>query len=323
MTKVLQWINEFGAKYNGILTIAGLAVPLVSWIVARAAGDQTWVSNHKAWFVWGGLSLGALILSFALLFFCRSTFLEEWLAERRRAKIKKISRGLKSLGELQSVQGLKYNQQTLAKEKVPVCIVDDRNAAVIRRELNQFGYKNISTRKDLPSDEELLKYAILILDVDGVGTKRNSNGLSFAMNFKSQHPLKQIIMVSGYFSDPRYEADVERAQGWLDGFFTRSDSYDANMKPLLSKCLDILMDPSAIWRIVQKALIHEQVANDGKVFIKLLEDEYVREVLFICRENAGELPHDWIQRLFARSKRVELLDVLRRYGLIWLQDEIA
>ena len=80
----------------------------------------------------------------------------QWWARCRREKIKTLSQKLISMSALQLHSKLSFEQLKLAKEKIPICIVDDRNDAVIKREISDFGYKNVVTRKDFPPDEELL-----------------------------------------------------------------------------------------------------------------------------------------------------------------------
>lgn len=315
MKNVVAWINDFGNKYSGILAIIGLVIPGVSWGVTSVAKWQ-WLAEHKEVLRLTGVVVGLCALLIAAFFGIKALKRGQWWARRRREKIKALSQKLLSISTLQSHSKLNFEQLKLAKETVPICIVDDRNAAIIKREISDFGYKNVATRKDFPPDEELLGYSILILDVDGVGTKRDSNGLSFALKFKELHPLKQLIMVSGYFSDPKYVMDVEKSKGKLDGFFTKGTSYDTCMRPLLEKCLERVVDPCEVWCLVRQKLIGEALKNDTAPYVKLLEDEFVRRLLEICNEY-GVLPYDWVSHVLSDKRRVDLIDALRKYGAAW------
>ena len=315
MKNVMTRINDFGNKYSGILAVVGLFIPCASWGVTSVAKWQ-WLTEHKECFRLAGVVVGLCVLLVALFFGIKALRRGQWWARRRREKIKALSQKLMSISALQLHSKLNFEQLKLAKEKIPICIVDDRNAAVIKREISDFGYKNVVTRKDFPPDEELLGYSILILDVDGVGTKRDSNGISFALKFKELHPLKQLIMVSGYFSDPKYAEDVERAKGKLDGFFTKGTSYDTCMRPILEKCLGRVVDPCEVWCLVREKLILEALKNDATPYVKLLEDEFVRRLLEICNEH-GALTYDWVSLVLSDKRSLDLIDTLRKYGAAW------
>ena len=314
MKNVITWINGFGNKYSGILAVVGLVIPVVSWGVTSVAKWQ-WLAEHKEGFRWTGAVVGLCIILVSVFFGIKALKRGQWWARCRREKIKTLSQKLMSISALQLHSKLSFEQLKLAKEKIPICIVDDRNAAIIKREISDFGYKNVVTRKDFPPDEELLGYSILILDVDGVGTKRDSNGISFALKFKELHPLKQLIMVSGYFSDPKYAEDVERSKGKLDGFFTKGTSYDTCMRPILEKSLGRVVDPCEVWCLVREKLVSDALKNDAIPYAKLLEDEFVRRLLEICNEH-GTLTYDWMSLVLSDKSSLDLIDTLQKYGAV-------
>lgn len=292
-------INELGNKYAGIIGIASLLIAIVSSVVPILTQSEFIYSNIVAWryIVWTCLSV-FLICMFLIALKKIKNYFYNW----RQRLVMDVNNSMMIVSDLSENTRLIPDQDKRFKDKVPICVIDDREAAVIKRGLSQLGFGNISTRQDLPEDKALDRFAILLVDIDGVGKKRNSNGLSFALEFKKKHPSKKIIIVSAVVygeklaADLTHVKDVALAEKELDGIFTKGSSYDKKLKPILDKCLDDLESPVSFWRSFRMLLLD----NDMRpVDVMQWEDSFVRGIKYIYSENGNRLPYNWASKFRA------------------------
>lgn len=219
---------------------------------------------------------------------------------------------LLSIHELDRFGGYIATQMTLLRNTVPILIVDDADAEVIRGALEKFDFKNVDIATERPSDEHIGKYPIIITDVCGVGQNLNSNGLLFAEHIKECFPLKQVLVISGQIRPNKKNEAVIRK---IDGFFKKGSSYD-ELARLIDPCLRRVSDPALIWRQIRDELLMVQGAEKkdteiGK--IALWEDQYVRQFLKVGRvEHENTIKNDWLSEMMRiTTLATQVVDLLR------------
>lgn len=224
---------------------------------------------------------------------------------------------LLSIHELDRFGGYIATQMTLLRNTVPILIVDDADAEVIRGALEKFDFKNVDIATERPSDERIGKYPIIITDVCGVGQNLNSNGLLFAKHIKECFPLKQVLVISGQIRSKEYKKN-EAVVRKVDGFFKKGSSYD-ELARLIDPCLRRVSDPALVWRQIRNELLMVQGAEKkdteiGK--IALWEDQYVRQFLKVGRvEHENTIKNDWLPEMIKiTTLATQVMDLLKGIG---------
>ena len=211
---------------------------------------------------------------------------------------------------------LDANMQRRAKGEIQILIIDDREAMVIRKAIKELDYDNICTKQQLPKDNIVGNYPIIIVDVNGVGNKRDSNGMEFAINYKKTHPLTQIVLISAFFDEAGPEK-LEEAEVCLDGIFKKGASYDKDMRAILDKCIDQVTDPVYVWRRTRDVMLANGTPI-GKV--AYFENQFVSVVERVYLKNGKRLPHNWIDSVFSKIDQ-EVADNLRTLGAVCFSDK--
>lgn len=296
MMGILKTINQRVKDWSGILTVISWSVPLISTLIGHNWWKAISYENHPELY----LATFAIAFVFSLI----------WVAGKTKDSIFRQAWGkLKAIGELSLNVKLDVNAEKLARKNLPILIVDDMEAAVVRKQINQFEYQNVHIMQQLPGDEQLSDYMILIVDIDGVGKKRDSDGLDFALNFKANHPLKQIVLISAYFQNMD-EEKVFQAKQQLDGVFVKGESYDKVMRVILEKCVRNLGDPRYVWEKTRDVM-HRQGTPIAK--IALYENEYVSKVEKVFVANNKHLPCDWL-RIVAQGLNTDIRETIYTLG---------
>ena len=129
-----------------------------------------------------------------------------------------------SVHELDKMGGLTPNQIKDIKGKVPILVIDDEQHEMYKKKLYENGYHGVSAQRESPSDDEVRKYSILIVDVAGIRDDFQSNGLIFAQRIKRLYPLKEVIVMSG---QPKYIKQLKEGH-WKEDiwFFNKGTSLD-------------------------------------------------------------------------------------------------
>lgn len=295
----IRRINEFGNKHAGIIGIASLLIAIISAVVPIFTQSEFIYSDVIAWRY---LSWPFLVVFLFCMLIVVLKMLKNYFNRWRQQLVSEINDSMMIVSDLSEIARLIPDQDKKFKDKIPICVIDDRESTVIKRGITQLGFSNISTRQDLPEDNALAPFAILLVDIDGVGKKRNSNGLSFALEFKKKNPSKKIIIVSAVvyseklIADIAHVKDVALAEKELDGIFTKGNSYDKKMKPILDKCLDDLESPVSFWKLFRKRLLDNGFRPAD---VMRWEDFFVRGIKHIYKENGNKLPYDWASQFRA------------------------
>lgn len=222
----------------------------------------------------------------------------------------------KSIDMLGRHMKLDANMQKRAKGEIQILIIDDREAMVIRKAIKELDYNNICAKQQLPKDNIVGNYPIIIVDVNGVGSKRDSNGMEFAINYKKTHPLTQIVLISAFFNEAGPEK-MEEAEACLDGIFKKGASYDKDMRAILDKCVDQVTDPVYIWRTTRDVMLSNGTPI-GKV--AYFENQFVSVVEGLYLKNGKRLPHNWIDAVVLKIDQ-EAADNLRTLGAVCFSDK--
>ena len=289
----IRRINKFGIKHAGIIAIVSLLIAIISSVMPIFTQCEFIYSDTIAWryLFWPFLGVSLFCMLIVVLKMLKNYF-NRW----RQQLVLEVNNSMMIVSDLSEITRLIPDQDKKFKDKIPICVIDDREAAVIKRGLVQLGFTNISIRQDLPEDNALAPFAILLVDIDGVGKKRNSNGLSFALEFKKKNPSKKIIIVSAVvyseklIADITHVKDVALAEKELDGIFTKGNSYDKKLKPILDKCLDDLESPVSFWKVFRTLLLDNGMRPAD---VMRWEDSFVRGIEHIYKESGNKLPYDW------------------------------
>ena len=177
-------------------------------------------------------------------------------------------------------------------------------------------YNNVCIKQQLPKDNIVGDYPIIIVDVNGVGNKRGSNGMEFAINYKRTHPLTQIVLISAYFNETGPEK-IQEAEACLDGIFKKGASYDKEMRTILDKCIDRVTDPVHIWRTTRDIMLSNGTPI-GKV--AYFENQFVSVVEGLYLKNGNRLPHNWIDTVVLKIDQ-EAVENLRTLGAVCFSDK--
>lgn len=293
--KMLKRLNSIIVKWSGLVALLGL-IPMVIDLI-RYFLSRKWLVAGMPMILCGAF---AVSMVFGIIWWYNGFLL------RYRRKVLERAHSINELGTKMKLD--RYTMQH-ARRNMPILIIDDMEAGVIKKTIRQFGYENVSTRQQLPNDEKVEEFPILMIDVNGVGEKRDSNGLEFALEYKARHPITQIILISAYFNEAGAEKKVE-AEKTLDGIFTKGSSYERIMRPLLERCVERLTDPVYVWKNVRYAALEDGLSI-GKVFN--YEDEYVAQLQKMYDLNGGKLPYDWLCKL-NECISSEVSMILRRLG---------
>ena len=294
---MLKRLNSIIVKWSGIVALLGL-MPMVIDLIQYSM-SRRWLFAGMPMILCGALSVSML---FGIVWWCNG-----FTARCRR----KILERAHCINELGAKMKLDMNTMQYVRRNMPILVIDDMEAGVIKRTIKQFGYENVSTRQQLPNDEKVEEFPILIIDVNGVGENRDSNGLEFALEYKTRHPITQIILISAYFNEAGSERKFE-AEKLLDGIFTKGSSYERVMRPLLERCVERLMDPVYVWKRVRYATLEDGISI-GKVFV--YENEYVTQLQKMYDLNGGKIPCDWLCKL-TECLPSEISMILRRLGAL-------
>lgn len=292
---MLKRLNSFIVKWSGLVALLGL-IPMVIGLIQYFL-DRKWLDAEMPMILCGGL---AVSMVFGIVWWYKG-----FLIRYRR----KVLERAHCINELGTKRKLDMYAMQHARRNMPILIIDDMEAGVIKRTIRQFGYENVSTRQQLPKDEKVEEFPILMIDVNGVGENRDSNGLEFALEYKARHPITQVILISAYFNEAGAEKKVE-AEKVLDGIFTKGSSYERVMRPLLERCVERLTDPVYVWERARYVALTNGLSI-GKVFG--YEDEYVTQLQKIYDLNGGKFPYDWLYKL-NESISSEISTILRRLG---------
>lgn len=199
-----------------------------------------------------------------------------------------------SVHELDKMGGLTSNQIKDIKGKVPILVVDDEQHEMYKKKLYENGYHGVSSQRESPSDDEVRKYSILIVDVAGIRDDIQSNGLIFAQRIKRLYPLKEVIVMSG---QPKYIKQLNEGH-WKEDiwFFNKGTSLDS-LFDRIDKGIRNLYDPSLVWRAIRHELLRREGDSKMDTDINLVakwEDEFVRSVLDVGGERIS-VNVDWLR----------------------------
>lgn len=201
-----------------------------------------------------------------------------------------------SVHELDKLGGLTPNQIKDIKGRVPILVVDDEQHEMYKKKLYENGYHGVSALRESPSDDEVRKYSVLIVDVAGIRDDIQSNGLIFAKRVKKIYPLKEVIVMSG---QPRYIKQLTASQGEGDiWFFKKGTSLDS-LFDRIDTGIRKLYDPSLVWRAIRYELLRRDSSVKMDTDINLVakwEDEFVRDILNVGNPSTA-INIDWITLL--------------------------
>lgn len=281
MRTIIWKLNMFGQRWGGLIAILGVPASLgifkmPSWLSL----DATLYSNFR-YLAYIGFGIAFL---FALWWILPKLF---------RFALKTFCKRLKSIGDLGDHICIDVNLRKEARSKAPILVIDDRESKAVKVKVKEIGYYSVSAKQEVPADDVITEYPILLVDVNGVGSKRGSNGLEIALGIKKDHPLLQIIIISACINEFCDAKMVNRAYTELDGVFTKGSSYDKDLKPLIDKCLFKILDPIKVWQQTRQYLLSQNI-HLGK--LAWFENEYVDAVLRIYNKKC-ELPLNWINEM--------------------------
>ena len=184
-----------------------------------------------------------------------------------------------SVHELDKLGGLTPNQIKDIKGRVPILVVDDEQHEMFKKKLYENGYHGVSALRESPSDDEVRKYSVLIVDVAGIRDDIQSNGLIFAKRIKKMYPLKEVIVMSG---QPKYIKQLTASQGESDIWFFKKGTALDSLFDRIDTGIRNLYDPSLVWRAIRYELLRRDGSTKMDTDINLVakwEDEFVQDIL--------------------------------------------
>lgn len=199
-----------------------------------------------------------------------------------------------SVKELDRLGGLTSHQMKDIRGRVPILVIDDEQDEMYKKKLYENGYHGVSSQRASPSDDEIRKYSILIVDVVGIREDVQSNGLMFAKRIKKMYPLKEVIVMSG---QPKYVKQLNNNE-IQDGVwsFRKGTSFDL-LLDRLDKCIKHLYDPSLAWRTIRMELLGRDLESKMDMVIHLVaewESLFVKKVLGQDSDSKS-INIDWIE----------------------------
>ena len=172
-----------------------------------------------------------------------------------------------NLSELQDI----INLVKIERYETRIAIIDDQNIALIPR-IKKHNF-NITHFKDIENIDDLLRFKIIICDIQGVGKKLGSKfeGAHLISEIKREYPLKYVIAFSGKSFDPTYNKFFKLCD---DVMQKGSDIND------WVNCLDLAisnyLDPIYNWESARKTLLEYNISLDE---ISKLEQAFIKTLL--------------------------------------------
>jgi hypothetical protein len=179
----------------------------------------------------------------------------------------------RQIEEISNTANLKTFKQNDRERRalVPIAVIDDE-AFKPETNLKAVGY-DIHIIGDIKSLDEVLKFNIILCDLQGVGRYLDSRGQgAFIIDeLKRNHPEKFVVAYTGGALD---DAITLRAQAVAD-FFIRKDADIDEWRDKLDDIIAVLCDPVTVWKRQRIALIEADVPT---IEIVKLEDSFVKSI---------------------------------------------
>lgn len=160
--------------------------------------------------------------------------------------------------------------KTALREIVPIAIVDDRDFPA----LNNLQHNNFNIRyfQDVSSIDVLKDYAIILCDLQGVGTQLNENlqGAHLIKEIKRNYPEKVAIAYTGGTSN---SAIARQAGQFADRFLKKDADIDEWLEVLDDFILEVI-NPVIVWKKFRMRLMDYDISPWQ---LLELEDAYVCE----------------------------------------------
>lgn len=169
--------------------------------------------------------------------------------------------------ELQDI----INLVNIERYETRIAIIDDQNIALIPR-IKKHNF-NITHFKDVENVSDLLKFKIIVCDIQGVGKSFGSKfeGAHLISEIKKEYPLKYVIAFSGKSFDPTYNK-----------FFKMCDDVMQKGSDINEwvNCLDLAiknyLNPIYNWESARKTLLERNVSLDE---IVKLEQAFINTII--------------------------------------------
>jgi len=184
--------------------------------------------------------------------------------------------------ELQTVETL---HSICDKDKIRICVIDDRDSRNCMEGLSLLGYKSVTPYKKCPSFDELRTYAIAFFDIKGIRNQAGDDGLSLAEAFKRMYPTRMVIVRSGVISEEQ-KKEIE-ARGTVDFVLVKDRDFGKQVGPILQR--SGVGDPGSLWKMVRIKLLEKKPLSE----VAVMEHKYVSAINLLSDEGK-RLPGDWL-----------------------------
>jgi len=163
------------------------------------------------------------------------------------------------------------NSVNIVRDETRIAIIDDQNIALIPR-IKKHNY-NITHFKDIENLNDLLKFNIIICDIQGVGKKFGSKyeGAHLISEIKKEFPLKYVIAFSGKSFDPTYNKFFKICDDVMQKGSDINDWVD---------CLDLAIknyiNPIYNWESARRVFLEHNISLEE---ISKLEQAFIKTIM--------------------------------------------